>query len=148
MAAAIGAPWFRRTLAALEGAEAGEADLVVVNAAIYTVDTRLPRAEACAVKDGRFIAVGTNAEVRALAGKNTRTFDAKRMTIVPGFTDCHNHAGGGPLHRGDRPPEPGSADGGGHGPRRQPHELASGAAHAPHITSSGPQANRQSRGAI
>jgi predicted amidohydrolase YtcJ len=97
MAAAIDAPWFGRAIAAVEGADAGGADLVVLNAAVYTVDPRLPRAEAFAVKGSRFIAVGTNAEMKALAGKDTRTFDAKRMTIVPGFTDCHNHAGGETL---------------------------------------------------
>ena len=37
------------------------------------------------------------AEIKALAGKRTQTFDAKQMTIVPGFTDCHNHAGGTTL---------------------------------------------------
>ena len=53
-----------------------------------------PRAEACAMRAGRFIAVGSNAEVRALIGKGTQVFDAQRMTVVPGFIDCHNHAAG------------------------------------------------------
>ena len=55
---------------------------------------RMPKAVAFAVKNSRFIAVGTNEEIKGLAGKDTRTIDAKRMTVVPGFTDCHNHAGG------------------------------------------------------
>src|SRR5215831_19043283 len=38
-----------------------------------------------------------NDEVKALAGKNTEIFDAKQMTIVPGFIDCHNHAPGNTL---------------------------------------------------
>jgi predicted amidohydrolase YtcJ len=76
------------------GAESGTADLVVVNAKVCTVDARMPRAEAFAVKDGRFIAVGTNDEIKALASNATRTFDANQMTVVPGFTDCHNHAAG------------------------------------------------------
>jgi predicted amidohydrolase YtcJ len=96
-AGAIGSPWFGRTVAAVAGAEGGSADLVVTNAKVYTVDSRLPRAEAFAVKNGRFIAVGTNDEIRGLAGKDTRTVDAKGMTIVPGFTDGHNHAGGETL---------------------------------------------------
>ena len=46
------------------------------------------------MKNGRFVAVGTTGDIKALAGKSTQTFDAKQMTIVPGFIDCHNHAGG------------------------------------------------------
>ena len=57
----------------------------------------MPRAEAFAVKDGRFIAVGSNDDIKGLIGKDTQTFDAKQMTVVPGFTDCHNHAGGDVL---------------------------------------------------
>src|SRR5215469_18123328 len=70
----------------------GKADLVVTNAKVYTVDTQMPRAEAFAVKDGRFLAVGSTADMKGLIGRGTETFDAKGMTIVPGFIDCHNHA--------------------------------------------------------
>ncbi len=69
-------------------------DLVVFNAKIYTMDPATPRAEAFAVKNGRFVAVGGSAEINALATKKTQTFDARQMTIVPGFIDCHNHADG------------------------------------------------------
>src|SRR6476469_1530443 len=69
-------------------------DLVVFNAKVYTMDDATPRAEAFAVSGGRFVAVGSSARIKALAGKRTQTFDAKQMTIVPGFTDCHNHASG------------------------------------------------------
>jgi predicted amidohydrolase YtcJ len=72
-------------------------DLVVLNAKVYTMDTATPRAEAFAVHGGRFIAVGTSAAMKALAGKRTQLYDAKGMTIVPGFVDCHNHAGGTTL---------------------------------------------------
>ena len=75
----------------------GNPDLVVFNAKVYTVDARTPRAEAFAIKDGRISALGTSAEMRALAGKSTQTYDAKQMTIVPGFIDCHNHAPGNVL---------------------------------------------------
>ena len=44
-----------------------EADLIVVNARVYTMDPALPRAEAFAVKDGRFLAVGSTADIRNLA---------------------------------------------------------------------------------
>ena len=71
-----------------------EPDLVVFNAKVYTVDPIAPRAEAFAVKAGRFVAVGGSEEVKSLIGKQTQTFDAKQMTIVPGFIDAHNHAPG------------------------------------------------------
>jgi len=74
--------------------EGPDADLVVFNARVYTVDPRTPKVEAFAIKAGRFTAVGSTAEMRALAGKQTETFDARQMTIVPGFIDCHNHAPG------------------------------------------------------
>ena len=83
--------------AASPDAQDADADLVVLNAKVYTIDSRLPRVEAFAVKADRFVAVGTTADIRGLVGKSTRTFDARQMTIVPGFTDCHNHAGGDVL---------------------------------------------------
>jgi predicted amidohydrolase YtcJ len=69
-------------------------DLIVINAKVYTVDPRAPRAEAFAVTASRFSAVGSTADITGLAGKNTRVFDAGQMTIVPGFIDCHLHAEG------------------------------------------------------
>src|SRR5215471_1532737 len=78
-------------------ADPHHADLVVFNAKVYTVDRRMPNAEAFAVKGGRFVCVGDTVEARAFIGKGTRTFDAKQMTIVPGFIDCHNHAPGDTL---------------------------------------------------
>jgi predicted amidohydrolase YtcJ len=69
-------------------------DVIVVNAKVYTMDSRAPRAEAFAVKNDRFTAVGSTADIKGLAGRNTQTFDARGMTVVPGFIDCHNHAGG------------------------------------------------------
>jgi predicted amidohydrolase YtcJ len=94
VAGTFGLPWIARTVIAAAGAQARDLDLVITNAKVYTVDSRMPRAEAFAVKNGRFLAVGTNTEIKGIAGKNARTIDAKQMTVVPGFTDCHNHAGG------------------------------------------------------
>ena len=74
-----------------------EPDLVVVGATVYTMDSGAPRAEAFAVKDGRFVAVGRTSDIEPLAGRRTATLDARQMTIVPGFIDCHNHAGGTTL---------------------------------------------------
>jgi len=69
-------------------------DLIVVNANVHTVDPRAPRAQAFAVSASRFVGVGATDEIRALAGPRTQVFDAKGMTVVPGFIDCHNHASG------------------------------------------------------
>jgi hypothetical protein len=71
-------------------------DFVVLNARIYTMDPQQPRAEAFAVKDGRFAALGSTLAIKALAGKG-ETIDAQQMTIVPGFIDSHNHAPGNEL---------------------------------------------------
>jgi hypothetical protein len=96
LAGAVAAPWLGTTPVAAAAADA-DADLVVFNAVVYTIDSRLPRAEAFAARGGRFVAVGTTADIKGLIGKNTQQLDARQMTIVPGFTDCHNHAGGDTL---------------------------------------------------
>src|SRR5215469_15213782 len=80
-----------------DAADGPDADLVVSNAKVYTVDSRMPKAEAFAIKASRFIAVGSNADIKGLIGKGTQTFDARGMTIVPGFIDTHNHATGNVL---------------------------------------------------
>ena len=69
-------------------------DTIVVNANVYTVDDRRPKAQAFAIKGNRFLAVGSTADIRRLAGSGTRTIDAHGATIIPGFIDCHNHAPG------------------------------------------------------
>ena len=74
-----------------------EVELIVTNARVYTMDQTTPRAEAFAITGGRFSAVGSNDAIRKLAGKSTQTIDARQMTIVPGFIDTHNHAGGTTL---------------------------------------------------
>jgi predicted amidohydrolase YtcJ len=93
IAGMAGITWDRPAAAA----EGPEADLVVFNAKVYTVDSRAPRAEAFAVKAGRFTAVGSTADIKGLIGKGTQMYDAQQMTIVPGFIDCHNHAPGDTL---------------------------------------------------
>lgn len=90
----------RRGFLGLAGAGIGTAalaappadiDLVVLNANVHTVDAKSPRAQAFAVSNGRFVAVGASDEIKSLAGRRTQVFDAKGMTVVPGFIDCHNH---------------------------------------------------------
>src|SRR5690349_2533384 len=102
VASALMPPWtaesrFTSGKFIVQSAPSAEPDLVVYNAKVYTMDAATPRAEAFAVSGGRFIAIGSTSAIRALAGRRTQTFDAKQMTIVPGFTDTHNHAGGTTL---------------------------------------------------
>jgi predicted amidohydrolase YtcJ len=78
-------------------ADARDAELVVFNAKVYTVDSKLPNAEAFAVRGGKFIAVGKSADIKDLIGKKTQIIDAQQMTVVPGFIDSHNHASGNTL---------------------------------------------------
>ena len=59
-------------------------DLILINGRIHTVDDANPRATAVAIRDGRFIAVGTDDEVRALAGPATRVEDLGGARSSPG----------------------------------------------------------------
>ncbi|MBI4520652.1 MAG: amidohydrolase family protein [Gemmatimonadetes bacterium] len=76
------------------GVEGSAPDLVLVNGRVYTVDDQVPRAEAFAVKGGRFLAVGTTDDVQAMAVRGTTVIDAEGMTVVPGFIDAHCHPSG------------------------------------------------------
>ena len=67
-----------------------EADMVVVNANIYTVDSDFSKAEAFAVKNGKFIAVGTSEEIREMYTSD-QIVDADGRTITPGLIDAHCH---------------------------------------------------------
>jgi predicted amidohydrolase YtcJ len=72
-------------------------EAVFYNGRFITEHTGRPRAEAVAIRDGRFVAVGGSAEVRALAGPATRQVDLRGQTVVPGLADNHFHSiGGGP----------------------------------------------------
>lgn len=66
-------------------------DLILFNGAITTFDAELPRCSAIACKDGRVVALGDDAAVRALAGARTEQIDLGGRTVVPGFNDAHNH---------------------------------------------------------
>ena len=72
----------------------GPPDLLLINGTIYTMDPALPRAQALAVVGGRFVAVGSNADVGNLKKAGTTVIDAGGATVVPGFIDCHCHPSG------------------------------------------------------
>jgi len=65
------------------------ADLILTNANIYTVDAAQPKALALAVRDGRFVAVGSDVSMHR--GPGTRVIDAGGATVVPGLIDSHGH---------------------------------------------------------
>jgi len=65
-------------------------DLILVNAKVTTLDRANPQASAIAIRDGRFLAVGTEAEVRAAAPQAT-VIDAKGRRVIPGLIDSHMH---------------------------------------------------------
>ena len=68
-----------------------EADLILYNGNIITVDPAQPRAQAVAVAQGRFLAVGSNQDVRGMAKAGVRQIDLGERTVVPGFIDAHTH---------------------------------------------------------
>ena len=67
------------------------ADLVLYNGTIWTVDAGNPTAEAVAIRDGKFVAVGRRAEVQKWQGADTRTIDLGGKFVLPGFNDNHVH---------------------------------------------------------
>ena len=68
-----------------------KAETLLRNASIITMDPRRPQAEAVAILDGKFIAVGSAAELTNLVGPNTRVLDLTGKTVLPGFIDAHIH---------------------------------------------------------
>ena len=67
------------------------AEVVLRGGVVYTVNPAQPRAQALAVAAGRILAVGTDAEVAALVGPQTRVIELAGRTVVPGFRDSHGH---------------------------------------------------------
>ena len=66
-------------------------ELVLTNGKIITVDDRFTIAEALAIGGERIVAVGTNAEITALAGPGTRSIDLEGRSVIPGLIDNHAH---------------------------------------------------------
>jgi len=70
------------------------ADLVLHNGKVVTVDPAVPDGEALAVRDGRILAVGADAEIDALLGPETQVIDLQGQLAIPGFIDSHVHFSG------------------------------------------------------
>jgi predicted amidohydrolase YtcJ len=67
------------------------ADLVLVNATVWTANSAQPWAEAVAVDGDRILLVGRTAEIKKFAGKKTKVIDLKGALTLPGFIDSHTH---------------------------------------------------------
>ena len=81
------------------GAEEGlMADMVLLNGKIFTVDAAQPWAQAVAIRDGKFVAVGKDEEIRKLVGNGTEVIDLQGRLALPGFNDAHLHFTNGGLY--------------------------------------------------
>ena len=67
------------------------ADTIYTNGKIYTVNETQPWAEAVAIKDGKFIKVGTSADIEAFKGENTEVVNLNGQFAMPGLGDPHIH---------------------------------------------------------
>lgn len=77
--------------AALAAGDTPPAELVVRNGAIYTVDPRQPWVEALAIRDGRFVFAGSNAQAAGYIGPRTEVVDLAGAMAMPGINDVHAH---------------------------------------------------------
>lgn len=74
-------------------ANAAAPDTILHNGKIITVDKKFSTVEAIAIKDGKFVNVGSNHHVLAGAGEDTEVIDLQGKTVLPGFNDSHLHLG-------------------------------------------------------
>lgn len=80
------------TFSVLAAAYAQTADTAYINGKIYTVDAERPWAEAVAIRDGKFIAVGGEGDVKEAIGKTTKVIDLGGDFAMPGVQENHVHA--------------------------------------------------------
>jgi predicted amidohydrolase YtcJ len=71
---------------------AQSADAILINGKILTADARFSTYPAAAIRDGKIAALGTDAEIRKLAGSGTQVLDLDGRTVIPGLIDSHMHA--------------------------------------------------------
>ncbi len=76
---------------ACEAGPDGDADLVLLNGNIITVDDQNPAAQALAAKDGRIVVLGSDADVEPHVGPDTEVIDLEGMTAIPGLIEGHGH---------------------------------------------------------
>ena len=81
----------------MKNSENISADAVYKNGVVYTVNPKQPWADAFAVKNGKFITVGSQADVSSFIGEKTETIDLEGKFVMPGMGDMHQHWDMGPL---------------------------------------------------
>jgi len=69
------------------------ADLVLLNGKIVTLETPA-EVQALAARGGRIVALGSNSDIKRLAGQNTEVIDANGQLVIPGFIEGHGHFNG------------------------------------------------------
>ena len=79
------------TFACRRGQEGSAAELILKNAAVYTLNEAQPWAEAAAVAGGKIVFVGSNSDVKKYRGEGTKTLDLAGKMVLPGFQDSHVH---------------------------------------------------------
>ncbi len=84
--------WTLLALAFTGTAQAQSADTILLNGKIVTLDAKSSVVPALAIRDGRIMALGSDDEMRKLAGPSTRTVDVGGRTVIPGLIDSHIHA--------------------------------------------------------
>jgi predicted amidohydrolase YtcJ len=97
LAAALASPSLRAQQAAVPPELIGYPQTILTNGKILTVDRSFTIAQAIALRDGRVLAVGTNAAIQRLAGPQTESIDLGGKSVIPGIVDTHWHPWNGAL---------------------------------------------------
>jgi predicted amidohydrolase YtcJ len=79
-------------LMAASPARSQTADTILVNGKILTVDAQFSTREAISIRDGKILAVGSNADIRKQVNSQTRVIDLQGRAVIPGLIDSHIHA--------------------------------------------------------
>ena len=90
-------------LFAAAGVWAQTADTIYYNGKIVTLWDKQPVAQAVAIRDGKFLRIGSNADVNGTAGPRTEKIDLGGRTVLPGLNDSHTHPIGAALSEQDGP---------------------------------------------
>ena len=89
----VGVPGVLTLGLTLGGCSGNSADVLYTNGRIYTVNEAQPWAEAVAIKDGKFLVVGSNSDVESVAGAGTEVIDLGGAFVMPGLVDVHGFHG-------------------------------------------------------
>src|SRR5437879_828589 len=82
---------------------AADADMILHNGKIITVDKAFSIQQAIAIKDGHITRVGTDVDVLKMKGRQTQIIDLGGKTVLPGLIDSHTHPGGAAMTEFDHP---------------------------------------------